>query len=458
MNELNKLRLLAGIPIDSASERRSIKEAKLAQASVGNLKKRAEAVNLAIKHIRKAIESLKSAPKMDHATDVEDRYIKPLLDMLSSDGGEVGLEHYAATCQKEYGSAERIADAQKQYNSQARKADRAREKAEQEEQALAAAADNASQVEQEENADSDELTPDDIKYIEDTYGNDRGRKELGYPEKSERYTPSAKDYFVPGDDDDQRAHTSSYPEQEEASQKPKESYFSIQWYDKDNKVVGGHAVKTADMAAAHKIANSANEKHSMKVHNAVRYTIVPDKAMNKAHGIGESVHYYNDNYDNYDATKTEPVNVLIPDNTKEVDGVVFKVADLSKLKGENPNQLDKPGSPSDADMTENKVKVPASVKSALKNAMDEVEKGAKKLGDQDNESKTFYNTLYNAMKELLGYIEGGTVHDIKKAQIFWSSLMGPILHKIPEEVAAFIVNGGERRTLKDFLVKVKSEQ
>jgi len=63
--------------------------------------------------------------------------------------------------------------------------------------------------------------------------------------------------------------------------------------------------------------------------------------------------------------------------------------------------------------------------------------------------------MATAFSDLLDKLEKGTLYDFKEAQVFAQSLMGPMLHKIPADVWKFIVNGGETRSLKDYMKKVK---
>ena len=122
-------------------------------------------------------------------------------------------------------------------------------------------------------------------------------------------------------------------------------------------------------------------------------------------------------------------------------------------KNESPNQLDHL-EPSPTDDHDRKVSVPASVKTALRTQAAQARKEAKELGVADKDAKWFYENLAKMFEELLGHLDGGTVLDIKKAQIFMSSLMGPMLHKIPAEVVSFVAKGGAERTLKDYMKPV----
>lgn len=132
-----------------------------------------------------------------------------------------------------------------------------------------------------------------------------------------------------------------------------------------------------------------------------------------------------------------------------------QVWDLPKSKKESPSQLaNLEPSPSDHD---EKVHVPAKLKSALRSLAAEARKDAKNLGVTDMENHWFYNNLADAFEKLAGHLDAGTKHELKMAQVFMTTLMGPMLHKIPADVVKFIAKGGEERPLKDYMKPVGVE-
>jgi len=171
----------------------------------------------------------------------------------------------------------------------------------------------------------------------------------------------------------------------------------------------------------------------------------------KAKKVNEKVNYYYDTKDtDADDDLDHPTNVADGEANKDT---VWKTVKMKDDKKEAPNQLDHLGAASDGEQVK-KVRVPAGVKSALSDAIKDTESQLEKLGITDIDSRFFYKSLAQAMKELLVHIEGGTVEDIKKAQIFWSTLMSPIMHKIPAVVSNFIMKGGETPSLKDLFKPV----
>jgi hypothetical protein len=174
--------------------------------------------------------------------------------------------------------------------------------------------------------------------------------------------------------------------------------------------------------------------------------------------VKESVHFYNDNYSDFEKDDT-PINVV--DGNANDEQVWDGPMDPENSKDESPNQLrsmdQQDNSPQDksGDDLSTKVTVPTGIKQALKAEIDEARREAKKLDVRDRDAARFYEDLANAFEEISMHLEKGTRYDIKQAQIFAQTLMGPMLHKIPTNVWKFIINGGEPRSLKSFMKEVK---
>jgi len=138
-----------------------------------------------------------------------------------------------------------------------------------------------------------------------------------------------------------------------------------------------------------------------------------------------------------------------------------EVWDEVESKDESPSQLEKPGETSDQDQSEYdidaKVTVPNGIKQALRTEIEEARKEAKKMDVRDKTAAQFYNDLADVFEDLLGHLEKGTRYDIKQAQVFAQSLMGPMLHKLPTEVWKFIARGGEPRSLKSVMKDISKE-
>jgi len=123
-------------------------------------------------------------------------------------------------------------------------------------------------------------------------------------------------------------------------------------------------------------------------------------------------------------------------------------------KNDDVTSKESPTQMRNVDDATQKIKVPADIKKSLKDLSKEARAEADQLESRDTDTARFYNTLAQAFEDLLGHLEKETVYDMKKAQIFMSSLMGPILHKIPADVVKFVSYGGQPRSVKDYFKKV----
>ena len=164
------------------------------------------------------------------------------------------------------------------------------------------------------------------------------------------------------------------------------------------------------------------------------------------HKMNESTLNYNSNSNaNSFNFKEVPINVVNQGEddwkTDDRNEAPYQSKDLYKLNGTEQQQ----------------VKIPSSIKSELKSVIDELEKEANKNshgGHTANENQQLFRDTANALQELLDHLDG-TLYGMQKAQIHASSLMGPMQTKIPAKVWKFIVNGGQQRSLKDYVINVK---
>lgn len=139
-----------------------------------------------------------------------------------------------------------------------------------------------------------------------------------------------------------------------------------------------------------------------------------------------------------------PVNVVSSE-----DGVSPYYPDGSK--SENPSQI--PTNPYNESQA---VRVPSKITSALKAEADTARKLAETFTlRKDWDNKNFHENLANAFDTLNGFLEKGTIYGIKEAQVFMTSLMSPMMNKIPADVIKFIAAGGAQRSLKSYLNDVK---
>lgn len=361
MKELNKIRLLAGIPIDgnietTVTEARHVPSRRehLTPKNRKSMEARVSGAQSAMKHVQQAIAALEKIPAVDYHADIQ-HFITELEYVLRGDETSPGgLTQLLNTYQKESRSHVRAENAKQR----------------EEEEALAATLPDESDMEDEETMES-----------------------LAEAKKC-------------AEEDEEKADKD---------------------YDEDGKI------------------ESSEEEHKGVVDKAIKKEKDDDDSDD---GDDDSKKEDDKSDDDKDEDKDDEMKESYYYDEKESDS--SKVED----KDESPNQLDALGDQSDTEMSD-KIKVPNGVKQALKVEIDQARKEAKKLGVSATDAKNFYENLATAFEELLTHLEKGTVHDIKQAQIFWSSLMGPILHKVPKVVSDFIVNGGQRKSLKSHMKEIK---
>ena len=169
------------------------------------------------------------------------------------------------------------------------------------------------------------------------------------------------------------------------------------------------------------------------------------EAEKKEKKVKESMHNFHTAYPETHADADNPINTVGGDWDTEHQ------SDLN-------TQLDNRGDQSMTDYEE-KVAVPQSVKSSLREAVKSLRSDIDKLGvgHTAEETKIFYNDMANAFEDLLGLLDEGTQQGLKKAQLHAMSLMGPMLHKLPEGVWSFLTNGGPKRSLKDLMTDVSGK-
>jgi len=119
---------------------------------------------------------------------------------------------------------------------------------------------------------------------------------------------------------------------------------------------------------------------------------------------------------------------------------------------------DKDESPESPKNDDVKVTVPPKVKSALKKEIKELQTAAEKVKVSDAARAEFYTNSAAAMQKLLDCLDYGTMEGVKKAQIHMTSLMSPIVQRIPDVAHDFITGGGEPTTLKNLFKKVKEKK
>ncbi len=174
-------------------------------------------------------------------------------------------------------------------------------------------------------------------------------------------------------------------------------------------------------------------------------TIMGDK-------LEEAMHYYGVQYKgSHEADGDKPINVS--DGTSNDEQVMDT---LPPTKKEGPTQMkaEEEEKVKVKDDFNTELKIPNGIKQSLRTEIDKANQESKKLDSRDKDASYFYRDLARAFSDLLGHLEKGTRYDFKQAQTFAQTLMGPMLHKIPTDVWKFLTNGGETRSLKDYMKPV----
>lgn len=505
MHKLNELRLLSGLTVDASLERRQVNEDRktplrrheLTKRDQKSLSGRVTGLSSAIKHIQNAVKALEKIPATDFGGDVQ-HAIAELEDVLEGDNGTTGLMHLMDQFDKDH-------------TSQVKSDKKAAKVATEEEEASCF---NSSMV-----LDESELLGEDWYDIKvkhrDTDGfkikadsrdeaeekantrlsNMRGGKgliisvklntdtatsdESRFAGKLDALDAKEKDALVKKVDQKSRAGGSLTPleyyvlkssnykssktdkKDEKPAEKVDESISNNKYEIKDRvrtSMGNGTIVSAAEPNASFfkdKPSNHGSDDfYNVKLDNDDELAIKL-KVAGETHKFGsfdfkghvkESVHYYVDNqYTNFEDDEDKPVNVTDGSaNDEQVwDG-------RSKGTDESPSQL-----ATKQDDAEEKMTIPAGIKSQLKAEVDQARKEAKRLDTSNKDAANFYNDLATAFEELHDKLASGTVYDFKQAQTFAQSFMGPMLHKLPNDVWKFLTNGGQARSLKSYMQEVK---
>ena len=457
MKELNKLRLLAGICIDPSIEITEKKEqitearhtplrrADLSPKDVKTMEKRVARIKVAVKHITAGIKALEQIPATDFMGDIP-HFINELDGVVDGDGSQGGLNDLVAAFEKEH--------------RQIKRKETARVKAEEEEE-LAMAMMDADEDVMEGKQDTSHMFTKGDKVMYD-----------GHLRVVE--VPDAKDDFVGvvhvGNEGNQDAvdlvkaaklRKATEEECEMVAAPVTEAMVDDKKLNQIAHDVITGKVKIDDAAKDLKVSKGTLQGEINLIKDTISSGNYEKVYGKKPPKIAESMSFYVDvNPLSHEDNKKHPVNVVGQKGKGDAD--VWD-EDRDKMdKDESPTQMRSLDTPSDQDQSgggdlDKKVKVPASCMTALKSEMAEAEKEAERLDVHNKEDAYFYKDLARMFKDLIGHLEKGTIYDIKQAQIFMTSLMGPMLHKIPAEVVKFISYGGQPRSLATIMKDVSKD-
>lgn len=431
MDKLNKLRLLAGIPVKQGETQKKIvtearavpmRRAELAPKTIENLKARADHLDAAVRMVQSAIDHLDRVPATDFMGDIP-AYISDLEEVLGGTDRGHGLANLAAVFKKELRSFKR------------------------------------NQGKLTENMDK--LPEEPMDDLDAEFGPDRG-EDLAADVPADVEAKAADEITggeAPAPEFEKGDRVTCGEEEWTVVSEPENGMVALVPVGQEDNI---DAIKLCDVADLEKVAGAAEQDDDNIVDPApegemdaeVAADEIPQEepAMDKPKL--ESINYYYDTFkDSHEEDEEKPVNVA---DGKANKNSVYREVKLKDDKNESPSQLNALGAPSNSDM-ETKVKVPSKIKTLLRDEMAHIEKEMENLSPNDKDNRWFYKNLHTAFGDLLKHLEAGTVHDIKKAQIFMTSLMGPMLHKIPAEVVNFVAKGGQNRSLKDYMKPVDAK-
>lgn len=185
-----------------------------------------------------------------------------------------------------------------------------------------------------------------------------------------------------------------------------------------------------------------------------RYTFTTDKNYNVGDHVtmdgkrrevvkvlSEAMHYHTD--DNYPHSHVQhpeqPINVTAPYET------VFDAPEFEEE--EEDYQMANDTTP---------VKVPAKILTDLAAVVGECKAEAEKAERRDDhERKHYYADTADALQIVHDYLGEKTVEGMKRAQLLSHRMANVSRHLMPDNVWKFIVDGGEKRSLKDYMHDVK---
>lgn len=475
MHPRNKLRLLAGLTINPALEVTPVTEARavprrraeLTKKSPATIKAHVDGLTKAIQHLKNAVKALDRIPAHDFMGDIPNA-IADIEEMISTDGGEAGLEQLLTVYRTELAQLNeshidkdddgevKTKGSQKGKISKSGKGEGDDEeytvkmKAKQlvDESSAPMPADGHPTTSQ-QFKDGDIVLYDDGIYVvvlSDPQADMVGIIPAGLANASadekNRSVEMVKPDKVRKPTDEELAVMKQSPAQRASIDDDMAAQFSMESVEEMEANLREWTTKK--MAnGGRKYKKEMNKKQGTK----------PEKFGKKKEEeceMTESTHNYVGNTVSHKDTESDPINVVGQGDKQWANSL-----DPKMVKSEIPTQLDNRGEQSMTDY-ETKVKFPSKLRSAMTSAISEFRANAERQGSGHTaqENAQLYADTADAFEKLLGHLEAGTVQELKNAQVFAQTLMGPMLHKLPAGVWDYITNGGQKKTLKDYMLKV----
>jgi hypothetical protein len=502
MHPRNKIRMLAGLTIDPSLETRAEYE-KLAEArevprrradlkprNEKTLKAQVTGIRKAIAHLENAVKALESIPAIDFGGDVP-HYIREIEELLSTDGGEAGLKQLLKAWEAEIATTQPTDESV--VESHFKRGEMIKDKDGYDWKVLGWTGSGDNEVYELECPRSGKKSKkkySELKKLDEMVSyedeNDPAADVHGVEPtaKREERLQSFKSDLNQGDrvlydngiwvvhiadakadlvgivpagmahaTKEEKDHAMQQVKREKL-RKPSEEECEVMMSEsvrRPTSVTDFEGKGQKDLGGTRKelLAKYAKTKDAKDAEKA-RKAGATQKELQAA--LKEStLNYTKSNALSYEDNETDPANIVAQDSKSWANSL-----NPEYVKNEYTNQLDQRGDQSMDDYV-NKVKVPNKVKQALKDAIAEFERDAEKLGSGHtaSETKELYTNTAAAFNQILDMLNSGSIQDVKRAQVFATSLMGPMLHKLPDVVWDFISNGGQKRSLKDYMLKVK---
>ena len=398
MNDnLTKMLLAAGVPIDLSKRIREVSEAREVPKTKRDLmpaepkyeKAKARACKNAIKHIKTAIALLEKAPATDFSGDIP-RFIAELEELVTD------MEEYHSSITNEDVSTETQPE----------------------------------ETEKEDDAYEIEFSVDTSAEDKKPTTESKEEKEENKEEKEEEEEKEDKKEKSDKDKKDEEKKEEKDEDKEEKEEKKEE--------DTENKLFKEIVKLVKELIKNNQMQESVDtlkQKYGKQLVEAALEVVYA-----------------------FDNQKTSPGNVFVTD--KKASTIYDRINEPrregpSQLKSKDQFENSKDKNKDVGDDLTKKVKVPPRIKKMLKDEIEKAKSEAEKLDVTEKDSAKFYKQLANAFQDILNHLEKGTMYDLKRAQVYAQSLMGPMLHKLPADVWLYLTNGGEINSLKAYMMGKK---
>jgi hypothetical protein len=204
-------------------------------------------------------------------------------------------------------------------------------------------------------------------------------------------------------------------------------------------LVSGDQLSKAEGAASDMDDDAGDDEIDFDVDVSANGDDEMEDDMDSAPRIKESMHYHNDdNYETHVNHETQPTNVTAPYDT---------VFDDEKDEEEEDYEMAYDGE---------KVTVPSKVLSDLKSVIDDCKAEAEKAKRRDQDARMhYYADTAEALQIVHDHMAEKTIEGLKRAQLYAHRMANVSRHLMPDHVWKFIVDGGQKRSLKDYMNDVK---